>query len=63
MDILFMLVIVVVALGLYLAFDNKKLRKDYTDLINERDELRVKLNKAQANDGRNAKGQYSGKKK
>lgn len=63
MDILFLLVIVAVAIGLYLAFDNRQLRKDYAELINERDELRTKLKKAQANDGRNAKGQYSGKKK
>jgi len=63
MDILFLLVIVAVAIGLYLAFDNKQLRKDYTDLIIERDDLRIRLDKAEANDGRNSKGQYTGKKK
>lgn len=63
MDILFLLVIVAVAIGLYLAFDNKQLRKDYTDLINERDKLRLDLKKAQKNDNKNAKGRYTKAKK
>lgn len=59
MDILFLLVIVAVAIGLYLAFDNKQLRKDYTDLINERDELRKELKKALKNDKRGKDGRYT----
>lgn len=60
MDILFLLVIVAVAIGLYLAFDNKQLRKDYIDLIIERDELRIKLKKALKNDKRDPKtGKYT----
>jgi len=60
MDILFLLLVVTVSIGLYLAFDNKQLRKDYVELINERNQLRRDLKLALKNDKRNPKtGRYT----
>lgn len=58
MDILFMLLVVVCAIGLYLCFDNRQLRKDYITIINERDNLRKRLLKAEKNDYK-VKGKYA----
>jgi len=60
MDILFLLLVVTVSIGLYLVLDNKQLRKDYAELIRERDQLRRDLKLALRNDKRNPKtGRYT----
>jgi len=59
MDLLFLLLVVTVCIGLYLCLDNKQLRKDYAELIRERDQLRRDLKLALRNDKRNKKtGRY-----
>lgn len=57
MDVLFCILTLVCLLGIYLALENKKLKKDmeslersYADTIIERDTLRVRVEKAERND-------------
>jgi len=60
MDFLFLLLVIVCVLGLYLALDNRQLKRDYADLIKDRDQLRRDLKLALKNDKRNPKtGRYT----
>lgn len=65
MDILFLLLVAVSLIGIFVIFDNRSLRREkdnlentISDLLIERDGLRVKLKKALKNDYR-IKGKYA----
>lgn len=59
MEYIVPLILLTISFLLGYAFGISKMRKDYISLINERDELRERLEIAQSNDYRDNRGRYA----